>query len=63
MAEELTPDICVIGGGPGGIAAALAAAGEGVSVVLIEKDRTGGNNLTSGTVPVESAACRGCRSL
>lgn len=51
MAEELTPDICVIGGGPGGIAAALAAAGAGVSVVLIEKDRTGGNNLTSGTVP------------
>lgn len=51
MAEELTPDICVIGGGPGGIAAALAAANEGVSVVLIEKNRTGGNNLTSGTVP------------
>ena len=51
MAAELTPDICVIGGGPGGIAAALAAAGEGVSVVLVEKNRTGGNNLTSGTVP------------
>jgi glycine/D-amino acid oxidase-like deaminating enzyme len=39
MAEELTPDICVVGGGPGGIAAALAAVAEGVSVVLIEKDR------------------------
>ncbi|HEY5080780.1 MAG TPA: NAD(P)/FAD-dependent oxidoreductase [Bauldia sp.] len=51
MAEELSPDICVIGGGPGGIAAALAVAADGVSVVLIEKGRLGGANLTSGTVP------------
>src|SRR5664279_1112928 len=51
MADELTPDICVIGAGPGGIAAALAAAAAGIPVVLIEKNRTGGNNLTSGTVP------------
>lgn len=51
MREELTPEICVIGGGPGGMAAALAAAGEGVSVVLVEKGATGGTNLTSGAVP------------
>ena len=51
MAEELSPDICVIGGGPGGIAAATAAAAEGVSVVLVEKGRFGGTNLVSGAVP------------
>ena len=51
MAEQLSPDICVIGGGPGGVAAALAAAAEGVSVVLVEKGRLGGTNLVSGAVP------------
>ncbi|MEX2318549.1 MAG: FAD-dependent oxidoreductase, partial [Bauldia sp.] len=45
MAEALTADICVVGGGPGGIAAALAAAAEGVPVVLIEKAAMGGANL------------------
>ncbi|MEJ0011889.1 MAG: FAD-dependent oxidoreductase [Bauldia sp.] len=54
MADELTPDICVIGAGPGGIAAATAAAAEGVPVILIEKNRTGGHNLASGTVPAKA---------
>lgn len=47
MAEVLTPDICIIGGGPGGVAAAEAALGEGVSVVLVEKGALGGANLAS----------------
>ena len=51
MPETLTPDICVIGGGPAGIAAALAAAGEGVSVVLVEKGALGGSDLAIGSVP------------
>lgn len=51
MAEALTPDICVVGGGPGGIAAALAAAAEGVPVVLIERAGMGGSDLASGTIP------------
>jgi pyruvate/2-oxoglutarate dehydrogenase complex dihydrolipoamide dehydrogenase (E3) component len=51
MAEMLTPDICVIGGGPAGIAVALGAAREAVSVVLVEKDRLGGANLAYGTIP------------
>jgi pyruvate/2-oxoglutarate dehydrogenase complex dihydrolipoamide dehydrogenase (E3) component len=51
MAEELTPDICVVGGGPGGIAAALAAAADGVPVVLIEKGAMGGADLAYGSVP------------
>ena len=51
MAEVLTPDICVIGGGPGGIAVATRAAANSVPVVLIEKDKMGGANLAYGGVP------------
>ncbi len=41
------PDICVIGGGAGGLAATAAAAAMGVPVVLIEKSQTGGQSLNS----------------
>ncbi len=51
MSSQLTPDICVIGGGPAGIAAAQSAAAAGVSVVLVEKSALGGSNLAGGTVP------------
>ena len=51
MAEELKPDICVIGGGPGGIAVATAAASHGIPVVLVERARLGGANLSRGTIP------------
>ena len=37
MTEILRPDFCVIGGGPGGLAAARAAASLGAEVVLVEK--------------------------
>jgi pyruvate/2-oxoglutarate dehydrogenase complex dihydrolipoamide dehydrogenase (E3) component len=36
MAETLKPDICVIGGGPGAAATAMAAAAMGVPAVLVE---------------------------
>ena len=42
MTEILRPDLCVIGGGPGGLAAARAAAGFGAKVVLVEKRALGG---------------------
>lgn len=45
MATKLTPDICVIGGGAGGYAVALAAAAGGVSVVLIERSAPGGGPI------------------
>src|SRR6202140_3238515 len=50
MAEILTPDICVIGGGSGGLSVAAAAA-FGVPVVLIEKHKMGGDCLNTGCVP------------
>ena len=51
MAETLTPDICVIGGGSGGLSVAAAAAAFGVSCVLIESHKMGGDCLNSGCVP------------
>src|SRR5437660_6541190 len=51
MAERLKPDICVIGAGSGGLSVAAAAAAFGVSVVLIEKGRMGGDCLNYGCVP------------
>jgi pyruvate/2-oxoglutarate dehydrogenase complex dihydrolipoamide dehydrogenase (E3) component len=43
--DNKEPDICVIGGGAGGLAVAAAAAAMGVPVVLIEKGRMGGQSL------------------
>jgi pyruvate/2-oxoglutarate dehydrogenase complex dihydrolipoamide dehydrogenase (E3) component len=51
MAETLTPDICVIGGGAGGLSVAAAAAAFGVPTVLIEKHKMGGECLNTGCVP------------
>lgn len=51
MVQVLTPDICVIGAGCGGIAAAAAAAAFGVPVVLVEKGEMGGTYLNSGGLP------------
>ena len=44
MAEQLTPDLCVIGAGTGGLAVAAGAALAGVSVVLVERGRFGGGH-------------------
>jgi pyruvate/2-oxoglutarate dehydrogenase complex dihydrolipoamide dehydrogenase (E3) component len=51
MAETLKPDICVIGGGSGGLSVAAAAVAFGVSTVLIEKHKMGGDCLNTGCVP------------
>src|SRR5712691_2419927 len=51
MTEILTPDICVIGAGSGGLSVAAAAAAFGVSVVLVEQAKMGGDCLNYGCVP------------
>ena len=51
MAEILTPDLCVIGGGSAGLSVAAAAAAFGVPVVLIEAHKMGGDCLNTGCVP------------
>ncbi|MGH6842481.1 MAG: dihydrolipoyl dehydrogenase family protein [Methylocella sp.] len=46
MKADLRPDLCIIGGGPGGLSLALGAAARGRSVVLVEKAALGGRRLT-----------------
>ena len=47
-------DLCVIGGGSGGLSVAAVAAQMGVNVVLIEADKMGGDCLNAGCVPSKS---------
>ena len=46
-------DLIVIGGGPGGYCAAIAAAKEGLSVLLFEGGTVGGTCLNEGCVPAK----------
>jgi pyruvate/2-oxoglutarate dehydrogenase complex dihydrolipoamide dehydrogenase (E3) component len=46
-----TWELAIIGGGTAGIVAAKTAAGLGASVVLVERERTGGDCLWTGCVP------------
>ncbi|MEM0898896.1 MAG: FAD-dependent oxidoreductase [Pseudomonadota bacterium] len=57
--EILTPDICVIGGGSGGLSVAAAAAAFGVPVVLIEGGKMGGDCLNYGCVPSKAIIAAG----
>ncbi len=50
----LTPDLCVIGAGSGGLAVAAGAVQMGASVVLVERGRMGGDCLNYGCVPSKS---------
>ena len=46
-------DVVVIGGGPGGYAAALYGAAAGLSVAVVEKDKVGGTCLHRGCIPAK----------
>ena len=59
MTRTLTPDICVIGAGSGGLSVAAAAAAFGVAVVLIEKGKMGGDCLNYGCVPSKAMIAAG----
>jgi pyruvate/2-oxoglutarate dehydrogenase complex dihydrolipoamide dehydrogenase (E3) component len=65
MAKTLAPDICVIGGGPGGLSVAAAPAAFGVPTVLIERHRMGGDRLATGCIPSKAllAAARRAESI
>ncbi|HEX2043972.1 MAG TPA: dihydrolipoyl dehydrogenase [Acidimicrobiales bacterium] len=46
-------DLVVIGGGPGGYAAALYAGAAGMSVAVVERDKVGGTCLHRGCIPAK----------
>jgi len=54
MSDLLTPDICVIGAGTGGLVVAAGASQLGAKTVLIEAHRMGGDCLNTGCVPSKS---------
>ena len=54
MKRMLTPDLCVIGAGAGGLAVAAGAAQLGAEVVLVERSAMGGDCLNFGCVPSKS---------
>jgi hypothetical protein len=50
MGETIGTDVCVVGGGSGGIGAALALARAGVDAVIVEKNQVLGGTSTMGWV-------------
>jgi pyruvate/2-oxoglutarate dehydrogenase complex dihydrolipoamide dehydrogenase (E3) component len=62
MQAHLTPDICVIGAGSGGLSVAAAAAAFGVDVVLVERGKMGGDCLNYGCVPSKAMIAAGKRA-
>ena len=59
MSAVLTPDLCVIGAGSGGLSVAAGAVQMGASVVLIEGAEMGGDCLNTGCVPSKALLAAG----
>ncbi len=57
MIEEVIPtdnyDVVIIGGGPGGYAAALYGASAGLNIAMIERNKVGGSCLHVGCIPTK----------
>ena len=61
--KELACDVAVIGGGPGGLSAAIAAAREGMKVILVERTAVLGGCAASGLGILGFIDAKGRRSL
>ena len=59
MATTLDADLCIIGGGSGGLALAAGAAQMGAKTVLIEAGKMGGDCLNYGCVPSKAMIAAG----
>lgn len=64
-AQPIKADLCVVGAGSGGLSVAAAAAQLGVSVVLVERHKMGGDCLNYGCVPSKAliAAARRAHAM
>ncbi len=58
----LTPDLCIIGAGSGGLSVAAGAAQLGLETVLLEKAEMGGDCLNTGCVPSKALLAAGKRA-
>lgn len=61
MSDYIQADICIIGAGSGGLSVAAGAIQLGLSVVLIEKGKMGGDCLNTGCIPSKSLLYAGKR--
>jgi pyruvate/2-oxoglutarate dehydrogenase complex dihydrolipoamide dehydrogenase (E3) component len=59
MVEALEVDLCVIGGGSGGLSVAAGAAQMGAKIALFERARMGGDCLNYGCVPSKALLAAG----
>ncbi|MEM8799052.1 MAG: FAD-dependent oxidoreductase [Pseudomonadota bacterium] len=59
MSEIIKTDLCIIGAGSGGLSVAAGAAQMGVSTVLIERGKMGGDCLNYGCVPSKALIAAG----
>ncbi|MEO0344292.1 MAG: FAD-dependent oxidoreductase [Pseudomonadota bacterium] len=59
MSETIKTDICIIGGGSGGLSVAAGAVQMGASVVLLEGHKMGGDCLNYGCVPSKALLAAG----
>ena len=59
MTETIRTDICVIGGGSGGLSVAAGAVQMGADVVLLERGKMGGDCLNTGCVPSKALLAAG----
>ena len=63
MAKHIKTDICVIGGGSGGLSVAAGAAQMGAQVVLVEGHKMGGDCLNYGCVPSKALLAAANRAV
>lgn len=62
MTDTIDTDICVIGAGSGGLTVAAGASQMGAHVVLVERDKMGGDCLNYGCVPSKALLAAGHRA-